>query len=140
MTIRTLVIFLILSIFFKPVFAKTQYFQEVLNLFNNKKFSEAKFKFEQDIVFNPKSEMSYLYLAKIFKNLDKKKLAEQNLNTVILLNPTNEEAIYSLARLKLEASDYIKSKELNEKLINFCNLFCNESKKLKNEIENLSKK
>ena len=140
MTIRTLVIFLILSIFFKPVFAKTQYFQEGLNLFNNKKFSEAKFKFEQDIVFNPKSEMSYLYLAKIFKNLDKKKLAEQNLNTVILLNPTNEEAIYSLARLKLEASDYIKSKELNEKLINFCNLFCNESKKLKNEIENLSKK
>ena len=72
--------------------------------------------------------------------LDKKKLAEQNLNTVILLNPTNEEPIYSLARLKLEASDYIKSKELNEKLINFCNLFCNESKKLKNEIENLSKK
>ena len=140
MTIRTLVIFLILSIFFKPVFAKTQYFQEGLNLFNNKKFSEAKFKFEQDIVFNPKSEMSYLYLAKIYKNLDKKKLAEQNLNTVILLNPTNEEAIYSLARLKLEASDYIKSKELNEKLINFCNLFCNESKKLKNEIENLSKK
>ncbi len=140
MTIRTLVIFLIISIFFKPVFAKTQYFQEGLNLFNNKKFSEARFKFEQDIVFNPKSEMSYLYLAKIFKNLDKKKLAEQNLNTVILLNPTNEEAIYSLARLKLEASDYIKSKELNEKLINFCNLFCNESKKLKNEIENLSKK
>ena len=140
MTIRTLVIFLITSIFFKPVFAKTQYFQEGLNLFNNKKFSEARFKFEQDIVFNPKSEMSYLYLAKIFKNLDKKKLAEQNLNTVILLNPTNEEAIYSLARLKLEASDYIKSKELNEKLINFCNLFCNESKKLKNEIENLSKK
>ena len=140
MTIRTLVIFLIISIFFKPVFAKTQYFQEGLNLFNNKKYSEARFKFEQDIVFNPKSEMSYLYLAKIFKNLDKKKLAEQNLNTVILLNPTNEEAIYSLARLKLEASDYIKSKELNEKLINFCNLFCNESKKLKNEIENLSKK
>ena len=140
MTIRILTIFLLLSIFFKPVYAKTQYFQEGLNLFKNKKFSEARFKFEQDIVFNPKSEMSYLYLAKIFKNLDKKKLAEQNLNTVILLNPTNEEAMYSLAKLKLEASDYTKSKELNEKLINFCNLFCNESKKLKNEIENLSKK
>ena len=29
--------------------------------------------------------MSYLYLSKIFKNLDKKDLEEQNLNTVILL-------------------------------------------------------
>ena len=69
------------------------YFQEGLNLFKNKKFEEAKFKFEQDIVFNPKNEMSYLYLSKIFKNLEKKDLEEQNLNTVILLNPKNEEAI-----------------------------------------------
>ena len=48
----------------------TEYFQEGLNFFKNKKFNEAKFKFEQDIVFNPKSEMSYLYLSKIFKNLE----------------------------------------------------------------------
>ena len=64
--------------------------------------TEAKFKFEQDIVFNPKSEMAYLYLSKIFKNLENKNLQEQNLNTVILLNPMNEEAIYNLAKLKLE--------------------------------------
>ena len=56
--------------------------------------------------------MSYLYLSKIFKNLDNKNLEEQNLNTVILINPKNEEAIYNLAKLKLEASDYKKSKEL----------------------------
>ena len=82
--------------------ANTKFFEEGLNLFKNKKFDEAKFKFEQDIVFNPKSEMSYLYLSKIFKNLDKKDLQEQNLKTVILLNPKNEEAIYNLAKLKLE--------------------------------------
>ena len=29
---------------------------------------KAKFKFEQDIVFNPKNEKSYLYLSKIFLN------------------------------------------------------------------------
>ena len=46
--------------------------------------------------------MSYLYLSKIFKNLDKKDLQEQNLKTVILLNPKNEEATYNLARLKLD--------------------------------------
>ena len=106
----------------------------------NKKFEEAKFKFEQDIVFNPKSELSYLYLSKIFKNLKNKILEEQNLNTVILLNPKNEEAIFNLAILKLENSDYKRSKELNERLQSLCTNFCKKSKKLKIEIENLSKK
>ena len=94
------------------VFANTQFFEEGINLFKNKKFDEAKLKFEQDIVFNPKSEMAYLYLSKIFNNLKKKDLEEQNLNTVILLNPKNEEALYNLARLKLNNSDYKKVKSL----------------------------
>lgn len=120
--------------------ANTSFYEEGVNLYKGKKFSEAKFKFEQDIVFNPKSEKSYLYLSKIFKELDKKDLQEQNLNTVILLNPENEEAIYILAKLKLESSDYKTSLELNEKLISICNKFCNKSIKLKVEIESLSKK
>ena len=139
MTYRIYLIIL-MTIFPNFLFANTQFFQEALYLYENKKFSEAKFKFEQDIVYNPKRELSYLYLSKIFKNLKKIKLQEQNLNTVILLNPKNEEAIYSLAKLKLEASDYSKSKELNNKLISFCNKFCSRSQKLKIEIENLSKK
>ena len=120
--------------------ANNIYFDEGLKLFNSEKFEEAKFKFEQNIVFNPKSEISYLYLSKIFKNLKNKNLQEKNLNTVILLNPKNEEAIYNLAKLKLETSDYQKSKELNDRLNNICDKFCNQSKKLKIEIENLSKK
>ncbi len=140
MTIKILKIIFLLILLTKPLYANTQYFQEGLNLYKVKKFNEAKFKFEQDIVFNPKSEMSYLYLSKIFKNLKKKDLQEQNLNTVILLNPRNEEAIYNLAKLKLESSDYKKSKELNERLINLCDKFCKKSQKLKSEIENLSKK
>ena len=122
------------------VIAGTNYFNEGLTLYNNKELDKAKFKFEQDIVFNPKNEISYLYLSKIFKNLKKRDLEEQNLNTVILLNPSNEEAIYNLARLKLDNSDYKKSRELNKKLINICKKFCPQSEKLKIEIENLSKK
>ena len=137
---KFLKISLILSILPNSLVANTQYFQEGVNLYNDRKFEEAKFKFEQDIVFNPKSEMAYLYLSKIFKNLENKNLQEQNLNTVILLNPMNEEAIYNLAKLKLESSDYKQSKELNEKLISLCKKFCIKSKKLKIEIENLSKK
>ena len=73
--------------------AKSEFFQEGVNLFNKNKYEKAKFKFEQDIVFNPKSEMSYLYLSKIF-NKQNKKFRRKNLNTVMILNPKNEEAIY----------------------------------------------
>ncbi len=140
MIIKKIKLALILILMPNCLLANTLYFQEGLSLFENKKFDQAKFKFEQDIVFNPKNEMSYLYLAKIFKNLDKKELQEQNLKVVILLNPKNEEAIFNLAKLKLENSDYKKSKELNDKLIILCKKFCEKSKKLKIEIENLSKK
>ena len=137
---KILKIIFLIFLFTNPVYAKNQYLNEGINLFENKKFEEAKFKFEKNIVFNPKSELSYLYLSKVFNNLGKKDLQEKNLNTVILLNPKNEEAILNLARLKLESSDYKKSKELNDRLNFLCNKFCKESKKLKIEIENLSKK
>ncbi len=120
--------------------AKTEYLQKGIDLYNKKKFEAAKFKFEQDIVFNPKSELSYLYLSRIFNKQEKKNLEEQNLNTVMLLNPKNEEAIYYLAKLKLLNSDYEKSKELNKILKSICNNFCDQSNKLETEIENLSKK
>jgi Tfp pilus assembly protein PilF len=136
-------IFISISILFfctNALLAKSEYFQDGVNLYNSSKLEDAKFKFEQDIVFNPKSELSYLYLSKIFNKQDKKKLEEQNLNTVMLLNPKNEEAIYNLAKLKLNSSDYKKSTELNKRLKSICNNFCNKSEKLKIEIEDLSKK
>ncbi len=137
---KSLIIFLIL--FFLPniLFAKSKYFQEGVNLFNKNELEGAKFKFEQDIVFNPKNELSYLYLSKIFNKKNNDYLEEQNLNTVMLLNPKNEEAIYNLAKLKLSASDYKTSEELNTKLKLICINFCNKSDKLKTEINNLSKK
>ena len=141
MTNKVFKIFLIILFFYPNILvANTEYFEEGLSLFKNKKFNEAKFKFEQDIVFNPKSEMSYLYLSKIFRSFDDKNLEEQNLNTVILINPKNEEAIYNLAKLKLDSSDYKKSEELNDRLMGVCNNFCEKSKRLKKEIENLSQK
>ena len=75
MTNKVFKIFLIILFFYPNILlANTEYFEEGLSLFKNKKFNEAKFKFEQDIVFNPKSEMSYfsleivssLYLVYIF--------------------------------------------------------------------------
>ena len=69
-----------LIILFLPnvLFAKSEFFQEGINLYNKSKFKDAKFKFEQDIVLNPKSELSYLYLSKIFKKLDTAGVAPLN--------------------------------------------------------------
>ena len=39
---------------------------------------------------------------KIFNKQKKKDLEEKNLNTVILLNPKNEEAVFNLAKLKIK--------------------------------------
>ena len=120
--------------------SKNTYFNDGEKLFNNKKYSESKLKFEKDIVFNPKSEKSYLYLAKIFNKKNNIILAEQNLNTVILLNPKNEEATFSLAQLKLKKSDFKESKNLIDKLLIFCKDYCEKSQKLKTEIEKSLKK
>ncbi len=139
--IKKLILFLLVLNFFTiNSFAKSEYLNEGIDLYNKKKFEDAKFKFEKDIVFNPKSEKSYLYLSKIFNKLEEKELEEQNLNTVILLNPKNEEALYNLVKLKLSSSDYKKSLELNKRLKLICKNFCNQSDNLKIEIENLSKK
>ena len=132
----TILIFLVSS----NLFANTKFFNEGLILYEKKEFEKAKFKFEQNLVFNPKSENTYLYLSKIFSYQKNKKLEEQNLNTVILLNPKNEEAIYNLAELKLKNSDYKKSKELIEQVLIFCESFCQKSKKLKVEIDKSIKK
>lgn len=139
--IKKLILYLFVLNFFSIIsVAKSDNLSEGIDLFNKKKFGEAKFKFEKNIVFNPKSEKSYLYLSKIFNKLENKNLEEQNLNTVILLNPKNEEALYNLAKLKLSSSDYKKSLKLNEKLKLICKNFCSQSDNLKIEIENLSKK
>ena len=137
---RLLKINFFLILIYSNVLAGTNYFNEGLTFYQNKQFDKAKFKFEQDIVFNPKNEKSYLYLSKIFKEQEKKELEEKNLNTVILLNPKNEEATYNLAQLKLKKSDFEGSKKLIETLLTFCKDYCKKSQNLKIEIEKSLKK
>ena len=109
---------------------KENFFSEGVKLFNEKKFPESKFKFEQDIVFNPKSENSYLYLAKIFKERKNDELQEQNLNTVILINPKNEEALYLLTLLNIKKSDYEESDKLIKKFNKVCKKICEKKSEL----------
>ena len=109
---------------------KENFFSEGVKLFNEKKFPESKFKFEQDIVFNPKSENSYLYLAKIYKERKNDELQEQNLNTVILINPQNEEALYLLTLLNIKKSDYEESDKFIKKFNKVCKKICEKKSEL----------
>ena len=138
MRIFYVLIFLLLNINY--LYGNSNFYQEGVSHFEKQEFDKAKFKFEQDIVFNPKSEKSYLYLSKIFNKQNKKDLEKKNLTTVILLNPQNEEATFNLVQLKFKESDYSGSKKLIEKLLNFCKEYCQKSIKLQTEIEKSIKK
>ena len=122
------------------IFAKNSFFLEAKKLFKEKKYLQSKFKFEKDIVFNPKNEMSYLYLAKIFNYQKDDFMEEQNLNTVILLNPKNEEALYLLALLNIKKSDYDRSEKLIKDFKEVCSTFCKKETELIKKLENLEPK
>ena len=115
--------------------AKNSFFIDGKKLFENKKYKDSKFYFEKDIVFNPKSESSYLYLAKIFKKEENDSLEEGNLNTVLLLNPRNEEAIYLLTLLNIKNSNFSKAKVLIDKLNSVCKKMCSSKLELQSKLD-----
>ncbi len=106
--------------------AKSDYFTQGKNFFDKKEFEKSKIFFERDIVFNPRSENSYLYLAKIFQEKENDNEEEINLNNVLLINPNNDEAIYMLVLLKIKKSDYIEAKSLIERFNLVCKSFCSK--------------
>ena len=133
--------FLLIAIFFMAsVKAESTNFEKGKNLYDKKKYDLAKFKFEQDIVFNPKNENSYLYLAKIYKFKKQAKLEEKNLNTVILLNPKNEQAIYNLALLKIKKSNYDETKRLIKDFKKVCKKLCEKTSDLQKKLDTVLKK
>ena len=136
-TKKYLFIIILMSILNMNGITKENFFSEGVKLFNEKKFPESKFKFEQDIVFNPKSEVSYLYLAKIFKERENDELQEQNLNTVILINPQNEEALYLLTLLNIKKSDYSESERLMKKFNKVCKKICEKKSELISKLKTL---
>jgi tetratricopeptide (TPR) repeat protein len=108
--------------------------------YDEKKYIESKFLFQRSIVFNPKDSDSYLYLAKIFKSEDNKKEEQKNINTVLLLDPKNEEANYLLMEIELKKSNYEKVKELVENFSKICNTLCDKKTLILDSLKNLEPK
>ena len=93
--------------------------------------------FERNLVFDPKNEESYLYLAKIFNKNNNDEEEEINLNNVLLLNPQNDEAIYMLTILKIKQSDYDQAKHLIDKFILVCKSFCSKEDEMQQKLKKL---
>ena len=135
--IATLLILLNLT---NSVLADSSFFEEGKKKFIEKKYKESKFFFQRSIVFNPKDSGSYLYLAKIYNFEDNKKEEEKNVNTVLLLKPKNEEAMYMLIEIELERSNYSKVNELAENFSKICNTLCDKKTLILKSLKNLEPK
>ena len=120
--------------------SKENFFADAKELFDNKKYEESKFLFQRDIVFNPKKAKSYLFLAKIFKIEKNLKEEEKNLNTAILLDPKNEEAIYLLMDIEIERSNFAKVKELKKKFEMICSNLCPKISSIDEKLKNFDTK
>ena len=132
-----LIIFISLTI---NVFAKENFFQEAKILFDQGKIEESKFLFQRNIVFNPKDSKSYLFLAKIFEKEENEFEEEKNINTTLLLEPNNEEAMYMLIDIKLEKSDISKVEELRGKFKIICNSLCSKIESIDERLSNINAK
>ena len=134
--IKTFIIYLFLISEGSTV--ESNYFKEGIKLYQEKKFDESKIFFEKELVFNPKNEKSYLYLAKIFDENNNEEQLEINLNNVLLLNPQNDEAIYMLTLLKIKQSDYNHAKELIDQFILICNSFCSKKNEIQDKLDKVN--
>ena len=135
-----LIFFLIFGLYFPVSSKEKNFFDEAKKLYEEKKFEESKFLFQRNIVFNPKDSKSYLYLAKIYESEENEIEEEKNINTTLLLEPDNEEAMYMLIDIKLKKSDYEKVKELRTKFEMICESLCSKIKSIDERLTNIEAK
>jgi|TARA_B110000259_G_scaffold4198_1_gene4803 tetratricopeptide (TPR) repeat protein len=136
-----IVIILLFSIsFVGNVLSENNFFTEAKKNYDEKNYDDSKFLFQRNIVFNPKDEHSYLYLAKIYSLEENEKEKEKNINTVLLLNPGNEEAIYILMEIELKKSNYSKVRELVKNFKLVCIKLCDNKNLILQSLKNLEPK
>ena len=110
-------------------------FEEAKKKFDKKDYEKSKFLFQRNIVYNPKNAESYLYLAKIFNTEENQEEEEKNLDTTLLLEPNNEEAIYMLINIQLDRSNFEKANTLMDRFTNVCDKMCNKKKEISKSLQ-----
>ena len=122
------------------IFSKENFFNKALKLYKKKKYDDARFLFERSIVFNPKDANSYLYLAKIYNHEENQRKEEFNLETALLIEPDNEEAILMMMKIAIEKSNYDKVKNLSDTFSKVCKNLCEENQDIKESLNNIDPK
>ena len=139
--IKRFLLLLVINLFFvENSFSQENFFNEAKKLYESKKYKESKFLFQRDIVFNPKKANSYLFLAKIFKIEENLREEEKNLNTTLLLDPKNEEAIFLLLNIEIERSNFMKVNELKQKFEKVCLNLCSKMSLIDEKLKNFDTK
>ena len=133
-------IVLIIVMSFSTSIANDNFFNEAKILYEEEKYDESKFLFQRNIVFNPKDSKSYLYLAKIFHVEENELEEEKNLNTTLLLEPDNEDAMYMLIDMELKRSDYSQVKDLLNNFSKICNLLCDKIASMEKRLNDIEAK
>tara|TARA_B100001175_G_scaffold314050_1_gene322690 strand:- start:844 stop:1281 length:438 start_codon:yes stop_codon:yes gene_type:complete len=120
--------------------ANESFYDEAVKMYNEKNYDNAKFLFERNIVYNPKNVDSYLYLAKIYNKKEEQNKEEQNLDTVLLIDPNNEEAILMSMKIALKKSNYSKVKNFSDTFVKICKKLCDENDSIKESLKNIESK
>jgi len=133
------VITLICFLFFSANIAARaeNFFNEALKMYQDKKYDDARFMLERNIVFNPKDAKSYLYLAKIYNHEENQRKEEYNLDTALLIEPNNEEVILMLMKVALKKSNYSKVNDLSQTFTKVCKKLCNENDEIQKSLKNI---
>ena len=118
-------------------FGKENFFDEALKMYQNKKYEDARFMLERNIVYNPKDAKSYLYLAKIYNHEENQKKEEYNLETTLLIEPDNEEAILMLMKIALKKSNYSQVKDLSQTFSKVCDKLCDKNNEIQKSLKNI---
>jgi len=135
-----IIIFVFFGLSYSSLAEKNNYFDEAKMLFEEEKFEESKFLFQRNIVYNPKNAESYLYLSKIFILEENKSEQEKNLNTTLLLEPKNEEAMYLLIDIELKRSNFTKAEELKKNFKIICSAMCEKLTSINTRLKEFEKK
>ena len=133
-----LITFLYFCLFYTNfALSEENFFNEALKMYQDKKYDEARFMLERNIVFNPKDAKSYLYLAKIYNHEEDQRKEEYNLDTALLIEPNNEEVILMLMKVALKKSNYLKVKDLSQTFIKVCKKLCDENDEIQKSLKNI---
>ena len=136
--IKKLTLIILISLnYFITVSAADNLFEKAKKKFEKKDYEKSKFLFQRNIVFNPKNAESYLYLAKIFKTEENQVEEEKNLDTALLLEPNNEEALYMLINIQLDRSNFDKANSLMERFTSICRKMCNKKTEISKSLQDL---